>query len=286
MKDKIIEFIKENGPSLPVQVVSKIGGDSFIANAYLSELVERKSLLQSSERVGSVPLYYLAGQENLMEQKLKDLNFTVKTARTFQKKRVEDTPELDAKRDNFNTRLKKIEAEESQRKETKKSALEKARELIKRTVERSRVEVPRPIERLQPKVEIQKPIERPKVENFVEVPKPTKREFEQSDEKAPSFSKNALDFLEGLNVDILKSEKIKDNSGAFIIRAPSSVGPLKFYVKLWSKKRLNKSDVAESYALALEKKMPVIILTNGTVAKTTRKYLKEIGGFVRVRALK
>ena len=284
MKDKIIEFIKENGPSLPVQVVSKIGGDSFIANAYLSELVESKSLLQSSEKIGSVPLYYLAGQEKLMEKKIKDLNFTVKTARTFQKKKTKETPELDAKRDDFNKRLKKIEAEESQRKETKKSALEKARELIKRTVERSRVEVPRLIERPRLKFEIQKPIERPKVEKLVEIPKPTieKREFE----KAPSFSKNALDFLEGLNVDILKSEKIKDNSGAFIIRAPSSVGPLKFYVKLWSKKRLNKSDIAESYALALEKRMPVIILTNGTVAKTTRKYLKEIGGFVRVRALK
>ncbi len=280
MKDKIIEFIKENGPSLPVQVVSKIGGDSFIANAYLSELVDSKSLLQSSEKVGSVPLYYLAGQENLMEKKLKDLNFTVKTARTFQKKRVEETLELDAKRDDFNKRLKRIEAEESQRKDKKKSALEKARELIRRTVERPRVvEIP--------KVEVPVRVERPRVEVQPKVSKPVRPKIERpKDVKAPSFSKNALDFLEGLNVDILKSEKIKDNSGAFIIRAPSSVGPLKFYVKLWSKKRLNKSDIAESYALALEKKMPVIILTNGTVAKTTRKYLKEIGGFVRVRALK
>ena len=280
MKDKIIEFIKENGPSLPVQVVSKIGGDSFIANAYLSELVDSKSLLQSSEKVGSVPLYYLAGQENLMEKKLKDLNFTVKTARTFQKKRVEETLELDAKRDDFNKRLKRIEAEESQRKDKKKRALEKARELIRRTVERPRVvEIP--------KVEVPVRVERPRVEFQPKVSKPVRPKIERpKDVKAPSFSKNALDFLEGLNVEVLKSEKIKDNSGAFIIRAPSSVGPLKFYVKLWSKKRLNKSDIAESYSLALEKKMPVIILTNGTVAKTTRKYLKEIGGFVRVRALK
>jgi hypothetical protein len=215
-----------------------------------------------------------------MENKLKDLNFTVKTARTFQKKRVEETLELDAKRDDFNKRLKRIEAEESQRKDKKKSALEKARELIRRTVERPRVvEIP--------KVEVPVRVERPRVEVQPKVSKPVRPKIERpKDVKAPSFSKNALDFLEGLNVDILKSEKIKDNSGAFIIRAPSSVGPLKFYVKLWSKKRLNKSDIAESYALALEKKMPVIILTNGTVAKTTRKYLKEVGGFVRVRALK
>jgi hypothetical protein len=95
-----------------------------------------------------------------------------------------------------------------------------------------------------------------------------------------------LEFLEKSNVEVLKTENLTDNSGACIVRAPSSVGPLKFYVKLWSKKRLNKSDIAESYALALEKKLPVIILTNGIVAKTAKKYLKEIGGFVRVRALK
>ena len=279
MKNDIIAFIKENGPTLPVQIVSKIGGDSFIANAYLSELVEKKDLLQSDKRVGSVPLYYLPGQEELMEKKIKDLNFSVKTPRTFQKKKVKDTPELESKRKDFDRRLKKIETEESRQKEKKRGALEKARELIKKTVERPRIEVPKPrVEIPQPKVEVTKP-------KFIEERRVDKPKFDEVIDEL-SFSKRALEFLEGLNVDILKSEKLTDNSGAFIVRAPSSVGPLKFYVQLWSKKRLNKSDVAESYALALEKKMPVIILTNGTIAKTTRKYLKEIGGFVRVRALK
>lgn len=279
MKDKIIEFIKENGPTLPVQVVSKIGGDSFIANAYLSDLVDKKEILQSEERIGSVPLYYLSGQEELMKKKIKELNFSSKTPRTFQKKKVKATPELESKRKNFDGRLKKIEEEEARRQDVKKKgALEKARELIKKTVERPRVEVPKP------KVGIPKPpiVERPKPK-VVEKPKVVKK-VEEVDEV--SFSKRALEFLEKLNVDILKSDKLTDISGECIVRAPSSVGPLKFYVKIWGKKRLNKSDVAESYALALEKKMPVIILTNGTVAKTTRKYLKEIGGFVRVRALK
>ncbi|MDP6845763.1 MAG: hypothetical protein QF460_02305 [Candidatus Nanoarchaeia archaeon] len=271
MKDKIIEFIKENGPTLPVQVVSKIGGDSFIANAYLSDLVDKKEILQSEERIGSVPLYYLAGQEDLLKKKLDELNLSSKTARNFQKKKVVETPELESKREEFDRRLKKIEEEETHQRERKKGALEKARELIKKTVPKPRVEV------LRPKVELPKPIEvRPKVveERKVEIVEET------------TFSKRASEFLEKSSVEILKSENLTANSGAFIVRAPSSVGPLKFYVKLWSKKRLNKSDVAESYALALEKKMPVIILTNGTVAKTAKKYLREIGGFVRVRALK
>ena len=167
-----------------------------------------------------------------------------------------------------------IEDEETHREEKKKSALDKARELIKKTVQKPRIEVPRP------KLEVPKPIEQPKIEKLVEVRPKVVETIEE-----PTFSKRASEFLETSGVEILKSENLTANSGAFIVRAPSSVGPLKFYVKLWSKKRLNKSDIAESYALALEKKMPVIILTNGTVAKTTRKYLKEVGGFVRVRAL-
>jgi len=271
MKEKIVDFIRENGPTLPVQIVSKTGGNSFVASAYLSDLVDKKEILQSEERVGSVPLYYLAGQEALLKKKLGELNAGAKTARSFQKKPVEETPELESKRKDFDGRLKKIEEEEARRQDVKKKgALEKARELIKKTVERPRVEVPKP------KVEVPKPpiVERPKVVNKVE----------EVDEL--SFSKRALEFLEKLNIDILKSDKLTDISGECVVQAPSSVGPLKFYVKIWGKKRLNKSDVAESYALALEKKMPVIILTNGTVAKTTRKYLKEVGGFVRVRALK
>ena len=284
MKEKIVEFIRENGPTLPVQIVSKTGGNSFVASAYLSDLVDKKEILQSDERVGSVPLYYLEGQEDLLKKRIDELNLSNKTARNFQKKKVVETPELDSKRKDFDRRLKEIEDEETHREVKKKSALEKARELIKKTVPKPRIEVPRP------KMEVSKPIEQPKIDkpivrSKVKVPKVVEaRKVETVEETA--FSKRASEFLETSGVEILKSENLTDNSGAFIVRAPSSVGPLKFYVKLWSKKRLNKSDVAESYALALEKKMPVIILTNGTVAKTAKKYLSEIGGFVRVRALK
>jgi len=284
MKEKIVEFIRENGPTLPVQIVSKTGGNSFVASAYLSDLVDKKEILQSEERVGSVPLYYLEGQETLLKKKIDELNLSVKTARDFQKKKVVETPELESKRKDFDRRLKEIEEGENHREVKKKSALEKARELIKKTVPKPRIEVPRPkIEVPKPQIQIDKPVQvRPKV---VETPRIEKPKVVETIEET-TFSKRASEFLETSGVDILKSENLTANSGAFIVRAPSSVGPLKFYVKLWSKKRLNKSDVAESYALALEKKMPVIILTNGTVAKTAKKYLSEIGGFVRVRALK
>jgi len=279
MKEKIVEFIRENGPTLPVQIVSKTGGNSFVASAYLSDLVDKKEILQSEERVGSVPLYYLSGQESLLKEKIDELNLSVKTARDFQKKKVVETPELDSKRKDFDRRLKQIEDGESYRREKKKSALDKARELIKKTVERPRIENPK-IEVPKPSIPVAKLVERLKLD----VPKPrVEKPVETIGEL--SFSKRALGFLENSNVEVLKSEKLTDNSGSFIVRAPSSVGPLKFYVKLWSKKRLNKSDIAESYALALEKKLPVIILTNGTVAKTAKKYLGEIGGFVRVKAL-
>ena len=173
MKEKIVEFIRENGPTLPVQIVSKTGGNSFVASAYLSDLVDKKEILQSEERVGSVPLYYLAGQESLLKKKLDELNLSTKTARSFQKKKVEETPELESKRKDFDRRLKQIEEEETHRQTKKKSALEKARDLIKKTVERPRLEVLKPnIEVPKPQIQVSEVVEKPRIEKPKIVEKP------------------------------------------------------------------------------------------------------------------
>ncbi len=59
MREQILEVVKENGPILPVEIVSKTGGDSLVANAFLSDLVESGQLKKSEERIGSVNLYLL-----------------------------------------------------------------------------------------------------------------------------------------------------------------------------------------------------------------------------------
>tara|TARA_Y100000034_G_C6905945_1_gene420370 strand:+ start:922 stop:1692 length:771 start_codon:yes stop_codon:yes gene_type:complete len=256
MSEKILGFIREKGPSLPVELVSEVGGDSFVANAYLSELVDKKDLLKSDEKVGTVHLYFLPGQEADVKKRLAKLD-DKKTARTFSKKPIDETAEVIEKRRKFEDRLKSIETAERVREEEKlrkaakdqKSALERARRLLKKTV---------------------KPVI-PKVEKRVEL-------HSVEDE---SFMDVVQSYLKDRHIGV--SNVGEDTCVALV---PSSVGPVRFFVKLKEKKKLNKTDLAEAHSLALEKRMPVILVTNGAVAKTAKNYLKEIGSLVRVKSFK
>ncbi len=66
IKEKIISFLKTNGPGLPVQIARQIDMSPLFASAFLSELLAEKKLKISSMKVGSSPLYFLPGQENLL----------------------------------------------------------------------------------------------------------------------------------------------------------------------------------------------------------------------------
>ena len=85
------------GPTLPVEVASKIGVDSFLANAYLIQLTETNKLKSSKELVGGSHLYFLSGQENYATRKAESLIGQVKDAKTaskFQSSPASVTPEI------------------------------------------------------------------------------------------------------------------------------------------------------------------------------------------------
>lgn len=68
LKEKIIEFIRSNGPSLPVQIAKHTGLSILFASAFLSELFGEKRIRMSYLRVGSSPLYFLDEQEDQLEK--------------------------------------------------------------------------------------------------------------------------------------------------------------------------------------------------------------------------
>ncbi len=67
IKEKILDFIKNKGPVLPVEISKEINSDILMASAHLSELTSNKKLRISSVKVGSSPLYYLPGQEEQLQ---------------------------------------------------------------------------------------------------------------------------------------------------------------------------------------------------------------------------
>ncbi len=69
-REEVLNFIKYNGPVLPVQIAKHVNTNILFASAILSELVSRKSLKITSASIGGSPLYYLPGQEERMDERL------------------------------------------------------------------------------------------------------------------------------------------------------------------------------------------------------------------------
>lgn len=98
-KQKILEFIRMNGPSLPMKVAKSLGLDTIIASAYMAELVSKKSLCVSTLKIGGSPLYYLPNSEYMLEKFSEHLSSKEKEAFSFLKservaKDSELTPQL------------------------------------------------------------------------------------------------------------------------------------------------------------------------------------------------
>jgi len=92
-RERIISFVKSKGPVLPYQIGKEIKTDIIMASAHLSELVSSNILKISNTKVGGSPLYYIKGQENLLQKYSSNLHEKERRAYEFlsQKKVLEDS---------------------------------------------------------------------------------------------------------------------------------------------------------------------------------------------------
>ncbi|HJZ18752.1 MAG TPA: hypothetical protein VJ208_01490 [Candidatus Nanoarchaeia archaeon] len=67
IKEKIILMLKRRGPSLPIHVARETELSALFASAFLSELFSENLIKISNMRIGSSPLYFMPGQEIMLE---------------------------------------------------------------------------------------------------------------------------------------------------------------------------------------------------------------------------
>jgi len=93
IKEKIIVILRKNGPSLPVHIAREIESSILFTSAFLSELASEKRIKISHMKVGNSPLYYLPGQEQLLEKSSHYLKSKEKEAFILlkEKKFIEDS---------------------------------------------------------------------------------------------------------------------------------------------------------------------------------------------------
>lgn len=68
LKNNIINFLRRNGPSLPVHIAKEVGLSILFASAFLSELLSEGQLKMSDMKIGSSKLHFLEGQEDKLEK--------------------------------------------------------------------------------------------------------------------------------------------------------------------------------------------------------------------------
>jgi hypothetical protein len=93
VKSEIVHFLRNRGPSLPIQVARAIKIETLFTSAFLSEMLSEGTIKISHLKVGGSPLYYLPETLNLLENFSQHLNSKEKEAFELLKKNrfVEDT---------------------------------------------------------------------------------------------------------------------------------------------------------------------------------------------------
>lgn len=283
IREKILQFIRERGPILPVELAKHINTNILMASAHLSELSSNGKLKISNVKVGGSPLYFLPGQEAELQKFSNNLHEKEKKAYDllFQKKILRDNEiepvtrvALRAIKDyaiplqvNFKDNseifwrwylLTNKEAEE-----LIKPVIKEKEEPVKQQEKQIEKEIQKRIETTP------RPLEKPMVE-----PKKIERKKPIKIEKNIFFD-TISDYFNRNKINILSKELIRKTETDFIVQVPSAVGNLEYYCKAKNKKTINDADLASAFVQGQLKKLPVLFITNGELTKRAKEMLQK-----------
>ena len=274
-RDKILEIVKFKGPVLPVQIAKEIGSNILMASAHLAELTASNKLKISTLKVGGSPLYYLQGQESMLQKYTTNLNDKEKKAFDLlsQNKILRDSeqePVIRVALRAIKDFAMPLNVNYNNNKEIfwkwYLTTNEEAEQLIK-----SKLEI------------VEKPIEKKIEDKEIKQAESIQSQLKESKkyktkDKEDAFLSTIMEFFEKNKVNVISSETIKKNSEIdFVIEIPTVVGSLQYYCKAKNKKRISDSDLSNAYVKGQLKRLPVLILSSGELsAKAQQMIGKEL----------
>ena len=274
--EQIKEFVKRNGPVLPVQIAKEINSNTIIASAHLSESVANKELRISHIKVGTSPLYYLPGQEaslqkfsNHLHEKERKAYELLKNKEILRNNKLEPVIRVALK--NINDFAVPLQVNYKENSEIfwrwYLLSNQEAEKLIKAELE----EKPVPRKAEPQGAEEQKELVKKIMPG--EVQKETK---ETQKEPAEPLLKLINNYFHQNKIKIINERTIRKNSEAeFIIELPSTVGQLTYYCRAKTKKKINEGDLSAVFITGQSKKLPVLLLTKGELTKKAKKMLEK-----------
>lgn len=295
-RDDVLNYIKYNGPVLPVQIAKHINTNILFSSAILSELVARKILRITSASIGGSPLYYLPGQEEMMDARLctalhgreKEAYNLLNEHKVLWEKEMEPWQRVAVKEiKDFSVQI--IVNNNGQNEFFWKHTLvsdEEAKAIISQMINgippvaepiEEKVEVPVEETNFAEELESNEEVveEKPKLEELIQ-PEIKHRNIVKEKHKSGNFYTDVLEFLKDENIEIVKEELVKkDKEVDFVVNILSNFGKLRYFVKAKNKPSINEADVSMAFSEGQLRKMPVILLTNGKANKKALALIEQ-----------
>ena len=280
MKEKILLVLKKRGPSLPVRISNEVGLSTLFASAFLSELISEKKIKISNMKVGNSPLYFLPGQENMLENFSEHLNSKEKEAFKIlnEKKFIVDE-----------------EQEPSIRmalRELKDFAVpfKKNEKIIWRyfTIPESEFEIketPKKVEEIQKKIEEKTKIEELNIFDKEKISKPKKKiriVKKSSEKKNEKFFNKIKEFLSSKAIEILDIEGFSKTDLTLKVREN---GEKKILVA-YNKKRVTEKDITKAHKKARDYDLRYLILSLGEPLKKLTTFISSAKNLSSIEKVK
>ena len=266
-KNKIVEIIRQRGPSLPIHVTKEAELSILFASAILSEMVSNKMLNVSNLKVGSSPLYYIPGQEEMLDNfytylpsKEKDSFLLLKKHRILEDDKLQPALRVAMRgiRDFAVLLSMKTETGEKIFWRFHSFPKEEAIKTIETTLAR---------EKTGRKKEI------PAGQIEAAVPPAQKISIKKPEE---GFAKKVYSFLDKEKIKIIAEEEVKGRSVVLRALVNSSIGAIEMLVIAKDKKSITENDVRILLSHSQARRLPILFLCDG---KPSKKAIGEIENF-------
>jgi hypothetical protein len=279
---KVVEFLRINGPSHPVQIGKVLGKDTMMTSAILSEVVSSGRVKMTERKVGNYSLFFLQGQEEKVYEMLKNnLSFIEKKLiERFESRSFIPHSELTTQDKFILPGMRDLLLPLKVKYGDSEVIICKYYNVPNEQIMPSITEMMIKAAPKEVKVSEEKPTERK--ESIFEKRAPD-RVLPKKEAPASGFQTRVESWLSENDIEILKTDvKRKDKEIEYTVKVKLPVEQ-EYFVKCKEKNRISESDISLAYTEAMQKKMPTIFLTSGKVSKKILAIVeKKFGGLVRV----
>jgi len=298
-QDKILQFLRMNGPSLPSKIGKLLGTDLLLASAHLSDLISQGKVKVSSLKIGGSPLYYIPGQEQQLSSfaagnmNPKDVA-VLHSLQDKQLLREAQLPLLDkvALRSLKDFAIPLQVTVDGQKELFWKWHLcsaQEANDILSAYFAPAPPEM-KPVAEILPPSPLEAPLSLQKT--LAEPPileteerkalKPRSKYKKQEEEFFPLVE----EMCKKLKISIEQKETLRKNAELeLVLKVPSAVGTMTYFCKAKNKAKCDEKDLSAAYMQAQIKKLPLLLLHTGELTKKAQEML-ESGAFENVMVRK